>query len=92
VHNPIHTIETYLETFDLTQEKFVPFKLFDQQKEAIQNYETQRFNILLKKWKDYFEKMLDENGQIIEGKEHFMDRIMTFAEIVEASYREIELR
>jgi hypothetical protein len=51
-----------------------------------------RFNILLKKWKDYFEKMKDDNGFIIEGKEHFMDRIMTFDEIVEASYREIELR
>jgi hypothetical protein len=51
-----------------------------------------RFNILLKKWKDYFEKMKDENGFIIEDKEHFMDRIMTFDEIVEASYREIELR
>lgn len=48
VQNPIHAIQTYLQTFDLTQDGFVQFNLFEQQKDAIQNYETQRFNILLK--------------------------------------------
>ena len=48
VKDPIHAIENYLETFDLTQNGFVRFILFDQQKEAIKNYEAERFNILLK--------------------------------------------
>ena len=48
VQDPIHAIENYLQTFDLTHNGFVRFKLFDQQKEAIRNYENERFNILLK--------------------------------------------
>ena len=32
--NPIYAIETYLETFDKTQEGFVPFRLFPRQKET----------------------------------------------------------
>jgi hypothetical protein len=46
--NPIYAIETYLETFDKTQEGFVPFKLFPRQKEIIQAYEKHRFNIVTK--------------------------------------------
>jgi hypothetical protein len=46
--NPIYAIETYLETFDKTQEGFVPFKLFPRQKEIISAYEKHRFNIVTK--------------------------------------------
>lgn len=48
VKDPVHAIENYLQTFDLTKNGFVPFRLFDHQKNAIHNYETERFNILLK--------------------------------------------
>jgi hypothetical protein len=46
--NPSYAIETYLETFDKTQEGFVPFKLFPRQKEIIQAYEKHRFNLVTK--------------------------------------------
>ena len=46
--NPAYTIESYFETFDKTQEGFVPFKLFDKQKLLIHNYENNRFNLVLK--------------------------------------------
>lgn len=46
--NPTYAIETYLETFDKTQEGFVPFKLFPRQKEIIKAYEAHRFNIVTK--------------------------------------------
>ncbi len=46
--NPSYTIEGYFETFDKTQEGFVPFKLFDKQKLLISNYENNRFNLVLK--------------------------------------------
>lgn len=46
--SPIYAIETYLETFDKTQEGFVPFKLFPRQKEIIHAYESHRFNIVTK--------------------------------------------
>ena len=46
--NPSYTIESYFETFDKTQEGFVPFKLFDKQKLLITNYEQNRFNLVLK--------------------------------------------
>jgi len=46
--NPIYAIETYLETFDKTQEGFVPFKLFPRQKEIINAYEKNRFNLVTK--------------------------------------------
>jgi hypothetical protein len=46
--SPIYAIETYLETFDKTQEGFVPFKLFPRQKEIIYAYETHRFNLVTK--------------------------------------------
>ena len=46
--NPSYTIESYFETFDKTQEGFVPFKLFDKQKLLISNYEENRFNLVLK--------------------------------------------
>jgi hypothetical protein len=48
VKDPVHAIENYLQTFDLTQNGFVRFDLFEQQKNAIHNYEAERFNILLK--------------------------------------------
>jgi len=46
--SPIYAIETYLETFDKTQEGFVPFKLFPRQKEIIQAYQKHRFNLVTK--------------------------------------------
>ena len=46
--SPIYAIETYLETFDKTQEGFVPFKLFPRQKEIIHAYEKHRFNLITK--------------------------------------------
>jgi len=46
--DPSYAIESYFETFDKTQEGFVPFKLFDKQKLLISNYETNRFNLVLK--------------------------------------------
>lgn len=46
--SPIYGIETYLETFDKTQEGFVPFKLFPRQKEIIYAYEKHRFNLVTK--------------------------------------------
>ena len=45
---PTYAIETYLETFDKTQEGFVPFRLFPRQKEIIAAYEKHRFNIVTK--------------------------------------------
>jgi hypothetical protein len=46
--SPIYAIETYLETFDKTQEGFVPFKLFPRQKEIIYAYDKHRFNLVTK--------------------------------------------
>lgn len=46
--DPIYAIESYLETFDKTQEGFVPFKLFPKQKEIITAYKKHRFNIAVK--------------------------------------------
>jgi hypothetical protein len=46
--SPIYAIETYLETFDKTQEGFVPFMLFPRQKEIIYAYEKHRFNLITK--------------------------------------------
>jgi hypothetical protein len=46
--SPIYAVETYLETFDKTQEGFVPFKLFPRQKEIIHAYERHRFNLITK--------------------------------------------
>ncbi len=48
LESPIYAIETYLETFDKTQEGFVPFKLFPRQKEIIYCYEKFRFNLVSK--------------------------------------------
>lgn len=48
LQDPVYAIETYLETFDKTQEGFVPFKLFYKQKEIIQAYKDHRFNIVTK--------------------------------------------
>jgi hypothetical protein len=48
LEKPIYAIETYLETFDRTQEGFVPFKLFPRQKQIIHAYETYRFNLVTK--------------------------------------------
>lgn len=46
--SPIYAIETYLETFDKTQEGFVPFMLFPRQKEICHAYEHHRFNLITK--------------------------------------------
>src|ERR1044072_1075160 len=46
--SPIYAIETYLETFDKTQEGFVPFKLFPRQKQIISAYQQHRFNLVTK--------------------------------------------
>jgi len=46
--SPIYAIETYFETFDKTQEGFVPFELFPRQKEIIHAYEAHRFNLVTK--------------------------------------------
>ena len=46
--SPIYAIETYLETFDKTQEGFVKFKLFPRQKEIIHAYDSHRFNLITK--------------------------------------------
>lgn len=43
--DPIYFIETYLTIFDQTQNAIVPFKLFDFQKELIEAYRTNRFNV-----------------------------------------------
>lgn len=48
ITSPIYAIETFLETFDKTQEGFVPFKLFLRQKEIIHAYEKNRFNLVTK--------------------------------------------
>lgn len=48
LRSPIYAIETYLETFDKTQEGFVPFNLFPRQKEIIYAYEKHRFNLVTK--------------------------------------------
>lgn len=46
--DPAYVIEKYFETFDKTQEGFVPFHLFDKQKTLIRNYQENRFNLVLK--------------------------------------------
>jgi len=48
IQNPVHAIETYLETKDLTQGGFVPFRLFPRQKEIVNSYEKHRFNLVTK--------------------------------------------
>ena len=45
---PIYAIETFLKTFDLTQEGMVPFKLFHKQKEIIKSYEKYNRNLVTK--------------------------------------------
>ena len=46
--DPIYCIEHFFETFDKTQDGYVPFKLFPKQKEIINAYETHRSNIIAK--------------------------------------------
>ncbi len=46
--DPKYVIETYLKTFDKTQEGFVPFKLFIRQRYIIDCYEKHRFNVVTK--------------------------------------------
>ena len=43
-----YAIETYLETYDNTQSKYVPFKLFPEQKLMLNNFETYSENITKK--------------------------------------------
>lgn len=46
--DPKYPIQTYFETFDKTQDKFVKFNLFDGQKTLIDNYNEHRHNLVLK--------------------------------------------
>ena len=46
--DPIYAIETFLKTYDLTQEGYVPFNLFHKQKEIIKSYEKYDRNIVTK--------------------------------------------
>lgn len=48
IQDPIYAIENYLETFDKTQEGFVPFKLFPRQKQIVKAYEDNRYNLVAK--------------------------------------------
>jgi hypothetical protein len=48
VKDPIYAIEGYLETKDLTQGGFVPFKLFPRQKEIVKAYEKNVYNLVTK--------------------------------------------
>ena len=48
VIDPKYAIETYLSTFDKTQEGFVPFNLFIRQKYIVDCYQKHRFNIVTK--------------------------------------------
>lgn len=46
--DPKYAIINYLQTFDMTQESFVPFNLFQKQSEIIDDYEEHRFNLVTK--------------------------------------------
>jgi hypothetical protein len=46
--DPTYPIINYLKTYDLTQEGFVPFKLFKKQHEIVLDYENYRFNLVTK--------------------------------------------
>ena len=46
--SPIYTIEKYLETFDKTQNKYVPFNLFPDQKKLVTNLDNANENICMK--------------------------------------------
>ncbi len=48
IQDPIYAIENYIETFDKTQEGFVPFKLFPRQKQIVKAYEDHRYNLVTK--------------------------------------------
>jgi hypothetical protein len=48
VTDPCHAIESYLKTFDKTQEGMVKFVLFPKQREIIQAYKDNVFNIVAK--------------------------------------------
>jgi hypothetical protein len=48
VLDPIYTIETYFKTFDKTNNGFVPFYLFEKQKEIVESYDKYRFNLVAK--------------------------------------------
>jgi hypothetical protein len=48
IMDPKYAIETYLQTFDKTQEGFVPFKLFERQKYIVDCYQRHRWNIVTK--------------------------------------------
>lgn len=48
LQSPAYAIGTYLETFDKTQEGYVPFKLFPRQKQIVKAYEDNRYNLVTK--------------------------------------------
>lgn len=48
IEDPKYPIQKFLKTFDKTQEGFVPFKLFEKQKEIVDAYESHRYNLITK--------------------------------------------
>lgn len=48
IQDPVYAIENYLETFDKTQEGFVPFKLFPRQRQIVKAYEDNRYCLVAK--------------------------------------------
>ena len=48
IQDPVYAIENYLETKDLTQGGFVPFKLFPRQKQIVRAYEKYPYNLVTK--------------------------------------------
>jgi hypothetical protein len=48
LQDPTYAIDNYLETFDKTQEGFVPFNLFPRQREIVYAYEKHRYNLITK--------------------------------------------
>ena len=43
-----YALKTYLETYDNTQSKYVPFELFPDQEQLIKDYDTYNENLALK--------------------------------------------
>ena len=46
--DPVYFIENYLQTFDQTRNGYVPFTLFERQKDVIRGYRTHNNNLVLK--------------------------------------------
>lgn len=48
ITDPTYAIGTYLKTYDQTQKSYVPFNLFEKQKEIVGAYEKYRYNLIAK--------------------------------------------